>query len=156
MRISDWSSDVCSSDLALGMRTMFVHPHAGVLSAYGMGLADLRILREAAVEAELDDEAVIEADEVIVRIEEDGRAEMESQGVPLERIECVRRAHLRYAGTDKALIVAFANRAAMRAAFEEMHRQRSRFLMEAKGLVVGAVSVQVVAHAAAGAAPGDA
>src|SRR3546814_18335734 len=133
MRISDWSSDVCSSDLmanaikkisiqrghdvsryalqcfggaggqhacgvadALGMRTIFVHPHAGVLSAYGMGLADLRILREAAVEAELADEAVIEADEVIVRIAEDGRAEMESQGLPLERI----RAEESRVGTD--------------------------------------------------------
>src|SRR3546814_4902717 len=124
MRISDWSSDVCSSDL-------------------------LRILREAAVEAELDDEAVVEADEVIVRLEEDGRAEMESQGVPLERIECVRRAHLRYAGTDKALIVDFANRAAMRAAFEEMHRQRFGFLMEGKGLVIEAVSVEVIGPAAA-------
>src|SRR3546814_12286229 len=74
---------------------------------------------------------------------------MESQGVPLERIECVRRAHLRYAGTDKALIVDFANRAAMRAAFEEMHRQRFGFLMEDKGLVIEAVSVEVIGHAAA-------
>src|SRR3546814_5296776 len=74
---------------------------------------------------------------------------MGSQGVPLERIECVRRAQLRYAGTDKALIVDFANRAAMRAAFEEMHRQRFGFLMEDKGLVIEAVSVEVIGHAAA-------
>ncbi|MET4701513.1 5-oxoprolinase (ATP-hydrolyzing) [Constrictibacter sp. MBR-5] len=139
----------CGVADALGMRTIFVHPYAGVLSAYGMGLADLRILREAAIEEPLTAEAVEDADEVIVRIETDGRAEMEAQGVPAERIECVRRAHLRYAGTDKALIVPFANSAAMQEAFEEMHRHRFGFLMEGKGLIVEAVSVEIVGHAAA-------
>jgi 5-oxoprolinase (ATP-hydrolysing) len=43
---------------ALGMRQVLIHPMAGVLSAYGMGLADQGLIREQAVECPLDAAAV--------------------------------------------------------------------------------------------------
>jgi 5-oxoprolinase (ATP-hydrolysing) len=50
---------------ALGMKQVFIHPFAGVLSAYGMGLADVRVLREKAVEAKLDEALVSELETLL-------------------------------------------------------------------------------------------
>ncbi|MFZ5790735.1 MAG: hydantoinase B/oxoprolinase family protein [Pseudomonadota bacterium] len=90
---------------ALGMTRIFVHPMAGVLSAYGMGLADVRTMREAAVEAKLDAAAVAEALDRLAGLEADARAEMHAQGLADAALTAVRRVHLRYEGTDAPLIV---------------------------------------------------
>jgi 5-oxoprolinase (ATP-hydrolysing) len=129
---------------ALGMKTVFIHSLAGVLSAYGMGLADQSAMRERAVErrlAELDDAGLAaELDELAAR----ARDELLSQGVAAERIELLRRVHLRYEGTDSAIVVAFDAHAAMQRAFEDAYRRRFSFLMPGKALVVEAVSVEAL------------
>src|SRR5438067_5305580 len=90
---------------ALGMKTVFIHSLAGVLSAYGMGLADQSAMRERAVERRLADigahELAAELDELATR----ARDELLAQGVAGERIEVLRRVHLRYEGTDSAIVV---------------------------------------------------
>jgi 5-oxoprolinase (ATP-hydrolysing) len=149
---------------ALGMKTVFVHALAGVLSAYGMGLADQSAMRERAVERPLagmrDAELAAELDELGARA---GEALL-AQGMSAERIELLRRVHLRYEGTDSAIVVGFGTQAAMRQAFEDAYKRRFSFLMPGKALVVEAVSVEAVgrsdapperAHdaAAGGAAP---
>ena len=77
---------------ALGMKRVYIHPLAGVLSAYGMGLADLRTLREQAVERRLAAEALPELDRVLDRLAEQAGAEMAAQGVAAERE--IGRAHV--------------------------------------------------------------
>ena len=141
----------CAIADTLGMTTVFVHPLAGVLSAYGMGLADLRALREQAVEAVLAPEVVPDLVAQMEALAEDGRVEMRRQGVPEARIRVERRVHLRYQGTDAPLIVAFpedaeaaAAVAALIAAFEDAHRQRYGFVMEGKLHTVEAVAVEVI------------
>ncbi|MTW12706.1 5-oxoprolinase [Pseudoduganella eburnea] len=129
---------------ALGMKTVFIHSLAGVLSAYGMGLADQTAMRESAVEVRLAPEAVpaLEA-----RLQELGRAavaELHAQAVAGERISVVRRVHLRYEGTDSALIVLFDSIEQMEAQFEAAYRKRFSFLMPAKALIVEAVSVEAI------------
>jgi 5-oxoprolinase (ATP-hydrolysing) len=87
---------------ALGMTRVFLHPLAGVLSAYGMGLADIRALRERAVEAPLgDDQSALVA--TLDELAEGARREVEAQGVATARIEVLRRLYIRYDGTDTAL-----------------------------------------------------
>ncbi len=132
---------------ALGMNTVFLHPFAGVLSAYGMGLADVRAIREKAVEAPLAAGLTAPLMEIIEGLEKDARAEIDGQGIAKENIEIFRRAHLRYKGTDTALIVPFGDRNKMIDEFEVLHRQRYGFTAPGRGHIIEAVSVEVVGRA---------
>jgi len=129
---------------ALGIKTVFVHPLAGVLSAYGMGLADLRLLKERAIEAPFSPEKLLALSQILTELESDGRAEMQQQGVSKTAIEAVRRVHLRYAGSDTALIVEFGDYQTICARFEAAHRQRYGFIMAEKSQVVEAVTVEII------------
>jgi 5-oxoprolinase (ATP-hydrolysing) len=129
---------------ALGMKTVFIHSLAGVLSAYGMGLADQSAMRERAVERRLDDIGAAALEAELDALAAAARAELAAQGVDGTRIEVLRRVHLRYEGTDSALVVDFGGREAMQAAFEAAYRRRFSFLMPGKALVVEAVSVEAL------------
>jgi 5-oxoprolinase (ATP-hydrolysing) len=138
---------------ALGMKRVYIHPFAGVLSAYGMGLADLRSLKEAAVEARLGDEILPDLGRRLDALAADGEAEMRAQGILDERVAVLRKAHVKYEGTDTALVVPFGDRAAILVGFETAHRQRYGFVMPDKPLVVEAVSVEVIGSTGAGEEP---
>ncbi|MCZ6452709.1 MAG: hydantoinase B/oxoprolinase family protein [Alphaproteobacteria bacterium] len=129
---------------ALGMTRVLAHPLAGVLSAYGMGLADVRALREQSVETLLSDDTVGEVTTLLERLVADARAEIQAQGIADARIEVLRRLHLKYDGTDTPLIVDFASVDAMAEQFETLHRQRYGFVMREKGLIIDTAAVEVV------------
>ena len=131
---------------ALGMKQVFIHPFAGVLSAYGIGLADVRVLRERAVEVKLDEELVAELEQLLEELAREGKEELNHRDAEdtEEDIQVFRKVHLRYEGTDTALIVDFGNVAAMKQQFGAAHRQQYGFIAENKGLIVEAVSVEVV------------
>ncbi|MDC8756731.1 hydantoinase B/oxoprolinase family protein [Janthinobacterium fluminis] len=129
---------------ALGMKTVFVHTLAGVMSAYGMGLADQSAMREAAVEARLAAGSPAQLARRLDELGADARAELLRQGVADARIRLIRRVHLRYEGTDSALIVLFDDNDAMQAQFEAGYKKRFSFLMPGKALVVEAVSVEAI------------
>jgi 5-oxoprolinase (ATP-hydrolysing) len=133
---------------ALGIKRVFVHPFAGVLSAYGMGLADQRLMRECAVEETLNTELLPKLRENLNRLELDSRQEMTQQGTDGSLLSVVSTIHLRYEGTDTALIVNFSDLDQMRADFEEIHRQQFGFISADKDLIVEALSLEVIA-------PGD-
>ncbi|MSQ20377.1 MAG: 5-oxoprolinase [Betaproteobacteria bacterium] len=134
---------------ALGMTRVYIHPLAGVLSAYGMGLADQTAMREQAIEIRLADDAMRTLDEALAVLEHAARAELAAQGVPALRMRAARRVHLRYEGTDSALIVAFGNRVEMIERFQREYRQRYSFLMPGRALIVEAVSVEAIGVAEA-------
>ena len=133
----------CAVADALGMTRVLIHPLAGVLSAYGIGLADIIAMREQAVEAPLTEDGLETLAESIVPLERDARAEVTAEGVPPERITAAHRAHLRYQGTDTAVIVGVGSLADMTAAFEAEYSRRFSFLMPDKPVIVEAVSVEV-------------
>jgi 5-oxoprolinase (ATP-hydrolysing) len=149
----------CGVADALGMQRIFVHPLAGVLSAYGMGLADQIAMRESSVEAALDSAGLALAQAKLDELGAAARAEVASQGVAAAGIEVRRNVHVRYAGTDTALLLPWGDLESIRAAFDAAYRQRFAFLMPGRGLVVEAVSVEAVGagerfeSAAAGAEP---
>jgi len=133
----------CAVADALGMKTALVHPLAGVLAAYGIGLADVIAMREQAVEAPLDDGLAARLPgSVLAELEESARAELTGHGADPATIGVTRRAHLRYDGTDTPLPVPYGSAAEMTAAFETAYRQRFSFLMPDKPLMVEAVSVE--------------
>ncbi len=132
---------------ALGITRVLIHPLAGVLSAYGMGLADLRVMRERAVEAILDDALVGELEATMGELERDGREEIVRQGAETSRIRAVRQVHMRYEGTDSPLIIDFASRAGMFAAFEAAHQQQYGFADPEKRHIIEAATVEVIGGA---------
>ena len=129
---------------ALGMEQVFLHPFAGVLSAYGMGLADIRAMREKQIEQPLDDSGAQLIDSASAPLIADARAEVIRQGIDSKDVDIICRAHLRYEGTDTALLVDAGEVRAMREAFEEAHRQRFGFIAETRGLVIEAISVEAI------------
>jgi 5-oxoprolinase (ATP-hydrolysing) len=134
----------CAVADALAMPTVLAHPLAGVLSAYGMGLAEQATLRERTVERRLDEGGLAEAASQLDAIEAQARADLAAQGEPPGRLRAQRRVHLKYEGTDTAIEVAEDGRDAMVAAFETAYRQRFAFLLGGRALVVESVSVEVV------------
>ncbi len=129
---------------ALGMSRIFFHPFSGVLSAYGMGLADIRANRERAIETALDEAGLALVASAITELSRDVHSEVEKQGIAATNIALFPRLHLRYAGTDTALIVDHGALAAIRASFEAAHRKRFGFIADEKPIVIEAVSVEAV------------
>ncbi|WP_312843959.1 hydantoinase B/oxoprolinase family protein [Diaphorobacter nitroreducens] len=129
---------------ALGMQQVLVHPLAGVLSAYGMGLADQNVMREKAVEARLTPEALPGITATLDALAEAAEAEMAQERLSGGDIVVRRRVHVRYEGTDSALAVPFGDLQAITRGFEAAYRQRFAFLMQGKALMVEAVSVEAV------------
>ncbi|MDO8904840.1 hydantoinase B/oxoprolinase family protein [Hydrogenophaga sp.] len=129
---------------ALGMTRVFVHPLAGVLSAYGMGLADQNVIREQAVELPLDAAALPVVADQLDKLAATAQRELESQQVSAGPVTLHHRVHVRYEGSDAALVVPFGDLATIQAGFEAAYRQRFAFLMQGKRLVIEAVSVEAV------------
>ena len=128
----------------LAMTRVYIHPLAGVLSAYGMGLADITAMREKAVEVHLNDQSLARLDAELNELSRNTVAEVSAQGVARDRITVRRRVHLRYDGTDSALIVDFASINDMRVEFNRAYKQRFSFLMEGRALIAEAVSCEAI------------
>ena len=138
---------------ALGMSQIFLHPYAGVLSAYGIGLADLRSLKEKAIEAPLTDASISTLKQALETLTAESRAEIVAQGVNTAQIQVLLKAHLRYEGSDSALVVEFGDPETMRSQFEQVFQQRYGFTTPQKLLVVEAVSVEAIGQTATLAEP---
>jgi 5-oxoprolinase (ATP-hydrolysing) len=130
---------------ALAMTRVYIHPLAGVLSAYGMGLADQAALRERSLELALDESARRPLGEALDALAAEARDELLRQGVTAAKVRLLRRVHLKYEGTDSALIVPSGELPEMVRAFEAAYRKQFSFLMPGKPLIVEAVSVEAIA-----------
>ncbi|HEX6485175.1 MAG TPA: hydantoinase/oxoprolinase family protein, partial [Nocardioidaceae bacterium] len=136
----------CAVADALGMTQILIHPFAGVLSAYGMGLADVTATREAAVEEALSVLGVGGLDAALAPLVEEGTLELSDQGVSAGRVDVVRRAHLKYAGTDTTVQVPCGDVDEMFEEFERLYQRRFSFLMPERPVIVEAVSAELTAH----------
>jgi 5-oxoprolinase (ATP-hydrolysing) len=136
---------------ALGMTKVMIHPFAGVLSAYGMGLADLRLIREETVERPLD--AASDLAERAAALAREAEAALRAQDAPMASVETVASLRVKYAGTDTPLVVPLGDAAAVRAAFEDQHQRRFGFTSPTTVLVVETLSVEAIGHADPGSEP---
>ena len=141
---------------ALGMTKVLMHPFSSLLSAYGMGLANIRATREQALEEDFGDAALRPLEALGGRLGEDVKRELIQQGVPERQITVRLRAHIRYAGTDTPLVVEAGPLAAMKAAFEAAHRARFGFIDDTKALVIEAASAEAIGGGATFAEPSHA
>ena len=142
----------CAVADALGMTRVFIHPLAGVLSAYGMGLADVRALKAEAVEATFSDTGLAACAPRFERLAGGARAELEAQGIAAHRIALQRTLHLKYEGTDTALEIplppgtddALGTVASLVAEFERRYRTHYGFLMPDKPLTIESIAVEAI------------
>ena len=130
---------------ALGMRQIFLHPYAGVLSAYGIGLADLRVLKEEAIELLLVTVNIPNVQSVLDRLTEIGRSEISTQGITIAQQQVCQQVYLRYAGTDAPLLVDFdPDLNAMRSQFEAIYQQRYGFASIDRHIIIESAMVEAI------------
>jgi 5-oxoprolinase (ATP-hydrolysing) len=134
---------------ALGMKNILLHPMSGLLSAYGMGLADIRATRQKALGVALDPAAPAALKELGEELAQECVTELLTQGIEAAAVQRHLRAHIRYAGTDTVLSIeatfpAEDNADRLRAEFEAAHKRRFGFIAENKALVIDAVEVEAV------------
>ncbi|MDZ8140034.1 MAG: hydantoinase/oxoprolinase family protein [Nostoc sp. DedQUE04] len=126
----------------LGMKKIFLHPYAGVLSAYGMGLADVRAIREGGVEQPLTQALIPKLEQLMRYLETQARSEINETD---SQLEVIRKANLKYEGTNSILNVNFANKVVvMQQDFEVEHQSRYGFIQLEKSLIVESASVEVI------------
>ena len=129
---------------ALGMQRAFIHPLAGVLSAYGIGLADSLAMRQQTIEEPLADAALARLAAPFEQIEQEARAEIAAQGLPGATITTERAVLLKYADTDSTLtlpLAANATAASLTAEFLRQYRIRYGFHVPGRGIVIDAISL---------------
>jgi 5-oxoprolinase (ATP-hydrolysing) len=129
---------------ALGIKTVFVHPLAGVLSAYGMGLADVRVLKPQAIEAPFDQATLEQLQDSFARLATITRQEVAEQGVSTERIRIEKRLSVKYEGTDSALELRLADLGEMKSEFECQYRARYGFLMSERALIIESITAESI------------
>jgi 5-oxoprolinase (ATP-hydrolysing) len=133
----------CMVAAELGISTVFIHPFAGVLSAYGMGLADRSDVRRVAIERPLDGGTV-----AVLRADAEGigaqLAETIATGGENAALRTEVRVHLRYQGTDTGIAVTLDHAEAMAEAFDKAHVARFGFSTPGRALVVDSIEVEVI------------
>ncbi len=137
----------CQVADALGMQTVFIHPLAGVLSAYGVGLADVVVMKQRAMELVLTLEAMSACDQSMTALELHAREALLEQGVAEERVRIARRVHLKYEGTDTALELGLERDMPLERIvqdFESHYAARYGFLMSGRRLVIESISIEAI------------
>lgn len=134
----------CSVADALGMTTVLIHPFSGILSAYGMGLAQVRASRSQALIRELTSDLMKQLDTVRLDLARETESELAQQDISDSEITSFARIHIRYDGTDMALPVPLDTLETMIETFEQQHRKQFGFVFENKKLIVEAVEVESV------------
>ncbi|MCL1493755.1 MAG: hydantoinase B/oxoprolinase family protein [Pseudanabaena sp. Salubria-1] len=142
----------CAIADVLGMTQVFIHPYAGVLSAYGIGLADVRTIRDRSVESELSLDLLAELEEIALDLSEDAKNEIfhdsSEEGLQIETA-----LRLRYAGTDSSLTIAIADPLRfhsqeildfLQTSFAALHKERYGFVFSDKALIVEAIAVEAI------------
>ncbi len=132
---------------ALAMQRIIVHPFAGVLSAYGMGLADTVVERQQAVETILTEQVIADLAKKLDKLQQHGVEEIRQQGDTGMDLSFKRLLHIRYQGSDTALVVAHAPFKAIVSQFEEVHQMRFGFISTDKEMIVESIQVEVTSPA---------
>ena len=128
---------------SLGMKKIHLHQYAGVLSAYGIGLADSRTINDLAIELNLNKDIIESLSIQFNNLKKQGREEMVAQNLNSEKLRYSSRIYLRYEGSDSALAVRFSEYQKIKSNFENIHKARFGFISPEKLLIVESIQVEV-------------
>ena len=135
----------CAVAENLGMKNILIHPLAGLLSAYGIGLAETRVSRQQTYSQSLNEDSIAEIQQQLSLLEKSARKELSKQGFTDAKITCNRNILVRYEGSDATLPISSQPLAAMLSDFEQRHRQEFGFAMTDKPLIAETLSVEALA-----------
>ena len=128
----------------LGMKKVLLHPFAGVLSAYGMGLADIRAIRERQIEKTLDADTIKNIELLFDGLESEVRKEVLDQNVEESKLLIERKLHVRYEDSHQPLIVNYGSYAEIKQQFEDLHKTRYGFITENRSLLIESLSIEAI------------
>lgn len=128
----------------LGIEKILLHPMAGVLSAYGIGLADIRVINQQSIEAPLQPMVIAKLKKTFTSLEKKNRGALLLQHVSSKTISTIRKVHLRYQDSDTSLVIDFGKLQDMKRAFNSAHKKKFGFVSSKKPIVVDAVSVETI------------
>lgn len=129
----------------LGVRTIMIHPHAGVLSAYGMGLADMNVPRSKMIGQLLEDGFKHLSDN-FTQLSQQAESEMAKQGIRQAKTICQRKLHLKYQGTDSVILIDYQQcQSDIEQAFLDAHQKRYGFILPGKPIEIDMISVDLIA-----------
>src|SRR5690625_5041573 len=134
---------------ALAIQSILIHPHGGVLSAYGMGLAEFRVHKETPVDAPLSQETIGKIESALQKLAQEATHELQEQGCATEAMQAKKFTHLRYQGTNTSLVIALGDAATMQDRFVSEHRKQFGFAMPQRALEITAASVEVTSRSGA-------
>ena len=136
----------CRVAAALGMQRVLVHAHAGVLSAYGIGLADSRLIREQTIELPLETKTLNVIREACRRMQRELMTNLNHQGIPVEQISHQYTVHARYEGNDTTLLIAFTDVRSMENDFRQSYQRLYGFTPEDTPIIIEAAQVECIGH----------
>ncbi len=129
---------------SLGIKTIFIHSYAGVLSAYGIGLADLTVIRMQTVESTLCNETVEILKDLFGNLSNLAKEDLLSESIPIDQVQIKQSVYIRYQGSDSSLDVDFADLEPMTQAFTEKHQQLFGFASKGKEMIVESIAVEAI------------
>lgn len=132
----------CQVADVLGMESIYIHPFAGVLSAFGMGLADIRAIREHQFARSVSEHTA--ASKALTGISTEARDEVHKQGIEENHLHVIQTAHIRTPGSHQTLPVPFDEPSRMKACFEEAHQQRFGFIPVYDDLIIDLLTAEAV------------
>ena len=127
---------------SLGISNVLIHPYAGVLSAYGMGLAEIRSIREGHLEQNI--EEIENAKTLINKLSLKAKEDLTKQGIENSSIKLVKLAFLHYQGSHQNLEINFDTVEKMREAFEQEHKKRFGFFVDGRTIFVEMLTVEAI------------
>jgi len=138
----------CAVARTLGISKIFIHRFSGILSAYGMGMADVVTERQQPSAAVLGTQALKDADSIFERLEKDARRELQNQGFSEEAIDAARFLNLRYQGTDTAIMICRPQDNDYAAAFRAVYRGEFGFDLSGRPILIDDIRIRARAKAA--------
>ena len=129
---------------ALGIHRVLIHPLASLMSAYGIGLADVREIRRQSIERPLHAELLPALESQFAQLERAALATLAGQGFATATVEVERAVDVRITGSDTALTVPFAALDTMRAAFDALHRRQFGFGVEGAQLTAASIGIEAI------------
>ena len=126
----------------LGIDTVFIHPFAGVLSAYGIGLADQTVMREQSVELALTPASLATLSDHAGVLEQAAIKELAEQDVDVGKVLVTRKLHVKYQGTDAALLVPLTDYADVVESLSDAHLRQFGFTTPDRPLIAETILVE--------------
>ena len=127
----------------LGINKIHLHPYAGVLSAFGIGLADIRTINDLAIELNLDEKAIKHISEKFEDLRSTGKEDLVAQNLNENIFEYVDRVYLRYKDSDTSLAIKFDIYSSMKLNFENSHRARFGFISPEQAIIIESIQSEV-------------